>query len=747
MPRTERARTAGAGFVAPPGFQPLPSTLHPPRTALELVVRHGLIATLSGSAAPLVLVSAPAGSGKTTVLLQWTDWEPRPHAWLQLEAAHNDPPVLLTSLAAALGRVAPVDTMVAQWTRLAAPPVRERILPSLEASLGQTPPFLFVLDDAQLLTNKAGWEIIEALLRAFPPGAQLALGTRTEPPMALGRLQADGRLLQISPAELALDVHETAELLGLRGLDVDEETAAALQAATEGWATGISLAALARDRPCTPEWLAGIRGNQRDIARYLTTEVLERQTRSVRSFLLQTSLLDCLSAGLCRAVTGRDDAGATLTRLARNNVFLASLDDGGEWYRYHHLFAELLRSELERRDGARLPELHGRAAAWCEDHGRLEEAVRHWLGAGEVDKAATIVCRAHTLYSGQGQIETIRRWLELFSDEQILSNVPLTLTAGWVASMTGDTRTGRLWGSAALSEQVDDSLMPDGTATQRAWQATLRAGVGPDGVTRMRKDAELAATLLVGSHPTWRAGTNTILGIARWLSGDGLGAQTAFQRAIEEGSTFNVIAELGARGYLALLLADEGRWAEARAHVEQAGQRLAESEMGLIGPMLVVPVAEARMLAHRGAPAVEGQVEAVAAALAHVSTPNWLAVAMAVALAETALDRGDLTAVERWIVSGMATLRTWPDAGILLTRLESLRQAVEERRLAGHLTPAERRVLELLATHLPETEIAQRLHVSQNTLKTEVRGLFRKLDVHSRSDAVERARQIGLLKS
>ena len=145
--------------------------------------------------------------------------------------------------------------------------------------------------------------------------------------------------------------------------------------------------------------------------------------------------------------------------------------------------------------------------------------MRHWLGAGEVDKAATIVCRAHTLYSGQGQIETIRRWLELFSDEQILSNVPLTLTAGWVASMTGDTRTGRLWGSAALSEQVDDSLMPDGTATQRAWQATLRAGVGPDGVTRMRKDAELAATLLVGSHPTWRAGTNTILGIARWLLG------------------------------------------------------------------------------------------------------------------------------------------------------------------------------------------------------------------------------------
>ena len=747
MPRTERARNVGAGVVPPPGLSPLLFTLRPPRTALDLVVRQALVATLSGSDAALVVVSAPAGWGKTTVLQQWSDGEARPHAWLQLEAAHNDPLVLLTSLAAALSQVAPVDPMVAQWTRLAAPPVRERILPSLQASLGQTSPFLFALDDAQLLTNKTGWEIVDILLRAFPPGAQMAVGTRTEPPLPLARLRAAGGLLQVGPAGLALDARETAELLALRGLDTDEETAAALQATAEGWAAGISLAALACEGPCTPDWLAGTRGDQRDIARYLTAEVLERQTRSVRSFLLQTSILERLSAGLCRAVTGRDDAGTTLARLARDNVFLASLDDSGEWYRYHHLFAELLRSELERRDGARLPELHRHAAAWCEVHGQLEEAVSHRLAASEVAIAAAIVCRAYIAYSSQGQIETIHRWLELFSDEQILSSVPLTLTAGWVASMTGDVRGGRLWSNAALSERVDDSPMPDGTASLRASQAALRAGMGPDGVSRMRKDAELAATLVAESHPAYRAGTNTILGVARWLSGDSAAAQTAFQRAVEEGSAFNVIAEIGALGYLCLLMADEGRWVEAEAYAEQARQRFTESELGLIGPMLVVPLAEARVLAHRGAPAIEGQVETVATALGRVSVPPWMAVVAAAVLAEAALERGDLATVERWTASGMTTLRTWPDAGILPRRLERLRQAVEERRLAGHLTPAERRVLELLATHLPETEIARRLHVSQNTLKTHVRDLFRNLDVHSRSEAVDRAREIDLLKS
>jgi LuxR family maltose regulon positive regulatory protein len=745
IPRTERALNVGVGLVAPPAFQPLPSALRPPRITLDLIERQALVATLATAYAPLVVVSAPAGWGKTTVLQQWSDGESRPHAWLQLDAAHNDPLGLLVAVAAALGQVAPVDPMVAQWTRLAAPPVRERILPSLQASLERASSFLLVLDDAHLLTDKVGWEIVEVLLRAFPSGAQLALGTRTQPPLPLARLRAGTGLLEVGHTELALDARETAELLHLRGLDVDEQTAAALQTTTEGWAAGISLAALVCDGPRTANRLAAIRGDQRDIARYLTTEVLERQTPEVREFLLQTSIVECLSASLCRAVTGDDDAGATLTRLAHDNVFLASLDDNGTWYRYHQLFAELLRSELERRAGARLPELHRRAADWCEDHDQLEDAVRHRLAAGEVNKAAAIVCRAYITYSGQAQIETIRRWIELFSDEQILSDVPLTLTAGWVASMTGDARTGRLWENAALSERVDDSLMPDGTATQRASQAALRAGVAPDGVRHMREDAELAATLVTESHPAYRSATNTILGVARWLSGDTPRAQAALQRAVEVGAAFNVIAEIGALGYLALVLADEGRWGEAEIYAEQAERRFAESELGLIGPMLVVPVAQERMLAHRSAPAAEGQVETVARAFDHTSTPAWMAVTMVVVLAEAALERGDLKEVERWTASGMMTLRTWPDTGILRGRLDRLRRAVEERRLAGHLTPAERRVLAQLATHRPETEIARTLQISQNTLKTHVRGLYRKLDVHSRSEAVERAREIGLL--
>jgi LuxR family maltose regulon positive regulatory protein len=746
LTRTEGAPSGDAGAGRPAEVQPLPHGLRPPLPSLDLVVRDALLATLSASDARLVVVQAPAGWGKTTVLAQWTDSERRPRAWLQLEAAHNDPLVLLTSFAAALGGIAPVDPMVAQWTRRAAPPVRERILPSLEASLEKTSPFFFVLDDAQILTDKTSWGILDVLLRAFPPGARLAVATRTEPPLPLARLQAAGQLLQVSLEELALDARETAELLGLRGLDASAETAAALQATTEGWAAGISLAALACDRDSTADWLAGVRGDQRDIARYLTTEVLERQSRSVRAFLLQTSILERLSADLCRAVTGRDDAGRTLARLARDNVFLAALDEGGVWYRYHQLFAELLRSELERRDGARVPELHAAAAVWCEDHGQPEEAVRHWLAAGEVTRAATIVCRMYTVLSGQGQIQTIRRWLELFSDEQLLSSVPLTLTAGWVASMTGGSRAGRLWSSAALSERVDDSPMPDGAGSLRASQAALRAGVGADGVTRMREDAELAASLMADNHPTWRAGTGTMLGVSRWLSGDNAGAYAAFDKAVEDGDPLNVVAVVGALGYRSLVLADEGHWAEAQGFADMARQKFTESELALIGPTLIVPLAEGRALAYRGAPAVDAQVEAVQDALGRLGLPKWFALTAAVVLAEIALDRGDIPQVVRWTESGMMMLRSWPDAGILRGRLERLRRAVEELRLAGPLTPRERRALELLATHLTMPEIARDLSVSHNTLKTHVRDLFRKLEVHSRTEAVSRAREIGLLK-
>jgi LuxR family maltose regulon positive regulatory protein len=263
----------------------------------------------------------------------------------------------------------------------------------------------------------------------------------------------------------------------------------------------------------------------------------------------------------------------------------------------------------------------------------------------------------------------------------------------------------------------------------------------------MREDAEIAAELSADGHPAWRAGTSTILGVARWLTGDRAGAEVAFASAIVEGSPFNVIAEIGALSYLSIVMGDEGRWSEAEGLAERARRRFTEAELGFSGPMIVVPLAEARVLAHGGTAEIDGQVEVVEDAVHRLSLPPWLSLVATVILAEMALERGDIEAVQRGIASGLRILRGWPDAGVLAARLEHLRQALEERRLAGHLTPAERRVLDLLATHMTSLEIARKLGVSPNTMKSHVRDIFRKLGAHSRGEAIERAREVGLLRA
>jgi ATP/maltotriose-dependent transcriptional regulator MalT len=343
-------------------------------------------------------------------------------------------------------------------------------------------------------------------------------------------------------------------------------------------------------------------------------------------------------------------------------------------------------------------------------------------------------------------METVKRWIELFTEEQIRKNVPLALCAGWVGEMTGDALTVGKWTNIALAARADDSPMPCGAGTTRAFQASFRAVVGRDGVSDMRRQAELAGALSSDSHPSWRAATYVTLGIARWLSGAITPAERALRQAIEDGYPVNPIAELASYGYLSLLMADRQRWAEAEAEVARAKRRLQESELCVSPGVSVVPLAEARVLAHRGTPGPAGHFQIMETSLADSRTLTWMNLLGIVTLAQVALDAGDTAAVERLTAAGMGTLRAWPDAGILRSRLERLRATLESRRLVGSLTPTERTVLELLATHLTSAPIAERLHISSNTLKSHVRSLFQKLDVHSRSEVVERGIRLSLLK-
>ncbi len=739
----------------PPRAQPLDLKLRPPRPSLALVERRGVLATLAATDAPLVLLSAPAGAGKTLALLEWVQADGRPFAWITLDQSDDDPVVLLRSLVSGLMAVAPVDPALLELLQLAVPPVDEQVVPRIAKALERAEPFILALDDAQCLGSRRCWQVVAALTAALPPGAQIALGTRRDPPLPLAAMRAQGRLAEVRAEDLAFARDEAAELLRAHtgpgdGETVDDATLDAVLAATEGWAAGLYLATLAaRDtRGSRPHgsWLARLHGDRREIAGYLATEVLERQPADVQDFLLRTSILEHVGTAECRLLTGRDDAHDVLARLADENLFVVPLSGHSGAYRYHHLFAEFLRAESARRDPEGARRLSRRAAEWFFKQGDEDQAVCHWLAAGDVRRAADTVASLWPAMWNRGQLETVRRWLEGFSDEQVLAHPGLTLTAGWVRTALSDARLGQRWGHAACSAQMPDEPSPDGAVSLRSSQALLRATLGLDGVKRMREDAELAAALECVPGASWYADAQGILGVALWLSGAERRAEAALERAAREGAVSNASAELAALGTLSLIAADRGDWEAARDFADRAAACLEQSGFGTRRRSLPMLLARARLLARDADPGLAEVEERVVRVLERMVPHPWMTLLAGVLLGEALLEAEHVPAAQGWSRRAVELLRHYPDPGTLGPRAERLRKAVEEAAGTEPLTPAERRILELLPTHMSETQIGAQLFVSVNTVKTHLRGVYRKLGVASRAAAVARARELGLLR-
>ena len=745
MHGTERGRATSESSGVP---LLVGSRLRPPRPLLALVRREALLRRLAATDAPLVVVAAPGGYGKTVTLSQWAAADGVPFAWLQADAADNDPLVFLQYLTAALESVIDVDPLVAVALQLAPPPVETRIIPALAASVAAAGGFVLVLDDAHLLTNPACWQIVGLLLESLPRKAHICLSGRSEPQLPLARLKAEGRVVELGPAELALDLDEARELLELTGVAADAETVGRLTAVTEGWAVGLSLAAVAGEQASGRDALARVRGDRRDIARYLATEVLEQQPAEVAEFLLETSVLERLSANLCRAVTGRAHAADSLRRVTHANLFLSSLDDNGEWYRYHHLFAEFLQAELvRRRSEEEVAALHGRAAAWFEEHGALEEAVRHWLAGGEPGRAGAIVCGCHMSYTHLARYQTVRRWLDMFTDEQILADPALTLGAGSIGSMAAESARDQGWVRAALRADVGDGMWPGSPVSLRAYQLFMRAALAPDSIRRMRTDSELAAGLIEGAPMSMRAAVLAQLGIACWLSGDEDEALRHLHEGELEGAAANVLARMTALGYQALILVEQGCWEDARAKTAEALELFEEAGLTVGIPAFAALLARARIEAHDGDRGAVARLAPLNAFADQGTTPPFMAVLCDVVGGEVLLEAGDVAGAERRARAGVARLAALTDPGVLRDRLQRLMARAEERRLSDPLTPAERRVLDLLPTELSLREIGERLYVSRETVRTHTRDIYRKLEAHSRTEAVARARELGLLPS
>src|ERR1700722_2861187 len=392
----------------------LASKLYAPRPQPGFVPRQRLMQALGeGLARGRVLVCAPAGSGKTALLAHWARGGGRAVAWLALDGGDNDPARFWRYAVAALDRARP--GLAARVGPLPPGPA-EGLVTALINELAADPgpdEVVLVLDDYHLVDSGPVHQSVAFLLENLPPGLRVVVSGRADPPLPLARLRARGQLAELRAADLRFTPEEAAELLGeTAGPGLPGPAGAALVARTEGWAAGLQLAGLSlRGHPDPAGFVAAFSGSHRFVLDYLADEVLDGQPAEVRAFLLETSVLERLSGELCDAVTGRAGGQAMLAGIERAGLFLVPLDEVRGWWRYHHLFADLLRARLQAEQPGRVRALHRAAAAWCDEHDLADDAVRHALAAGNAAWAARLVERHVETLLGRSEGATLQRWL------------------------------------------------------------------------------------------------------------------------------------------------------------------------------------------------------------------------------------------------------------------------------------------------------------------------------------------------
>jgi LuxR family transcriptional regulator, maltose regulon positive regulatory protein len=735
------------------------SKLRPPPAGPGIVARTALVGRLLGSAGvPVVCVVAPPGYGKTTLLAQWAARNGQV-GWVTVDPRDNDPAVLLAYLAVALDRIEPIDPDVVGSLAASGPPAAAKLLPQLAASVAAiTQPVALVLDQVELLDNPRCLDAVVELVAQLPSGSQLVLASRARPPLPMALLRTQSRVVELGVAELAMDQSEARALLEGAGVQLTDEQATELVRRTEGWPVGLYLAALAFKAGAwhgdpgaglTGDAGVGFTGADRFIAEYLWSELLARLPRKTVSFLTRTAVLDRMCGSLCDAVLDTRGSTGVLESLAGSNLLLVPLDRRREWYRYHHLFGELLRAELERREPELVAQLHVRAAGWCEANGQPETALDHAQAAGDTDRVARLVSALTQPAYAAGRGDTARRWLAWFEDQGLLERYPQVAVQGaWVQALVGQPAAAERWAAVAERGSVTGTL-PDGS-TMQSYLALLGALLCRDGVARMRADAQVAREQLGPGSP-WRATALLLEGIAYLLAGEVDRADPILAHAVDvatdAGATPAAATALAERAIVAL---QRGEWPEAETLAERALGVMRAGHLDDYAMSPLVHAVVARTALHQGdAPRAHRHL-ARAARLRPLLTyamPHR-AVQILLELVRAYVALGDAAGGRVVLREARDVLQQRPDLGILPRQAEELRGQLHTIRGAtmgaSSLTTAELRLLPLLSTHLTFREIGERLYISPHTVKSQAMSIYRKLGVSSRSEAIQRAQQLGL---
>ena len=752
-PRTVRAPKPATSAGDGAAFEILQSKLAIPFLGSGLVRRTALVNRLqNASEARVINIATPAGYGKTTLLAQWAVRDKRPFAWISLDDRDNDPVALLTYIAAALDRVHPIEPTV---FRAAAShhSIWARGLPRLGAFLASMPkPLVLVLENVHELNDRDCLDVLEPLAKSLSCGSQLVLSGRDETRLPLARLRAAGKLLEVGPSELALSDSEARTLLSAAGAKVSAADARELNSRAEGWAAGLYLAALFLRESGDPDAIASFHGNDRFVADYLRAEHLSRLKRADLQFLTRISVLDRMCGALCDELLGRTDSARRLQSLAEANFFLVGLDHHREWYRFHHLFRDMLRAELERLEPDEVALLNRRAAAWCERNDLPEAAIEHASAAGDLDEIARLVSTFALPFYRSGRVVTVERWLSRFDKPELLEAYPAIAAFGaWVHALRGRPDDAERY-SYALEHSRYDGPMLDGSASIEAWVPMVRALLCHRGVEAMRMDAELALDQLSESS-FWRPIALLLQGIGVLLEGDVERAEWILAEAAREALGGGAIyAGVIAHSELALVAVARRDVAGAETQLAQAKEFLQNQPMEDYVPAAIYLGARARLAleARRSASARKLLVRAMRMRPQLSHAIPWFAVQTRVELARAHLALADVEGARTLLREAEDVFQQRPDLGTLRQQAQELRGEMANVASlndgwASTLTAAELRLLPLLTTHLSFREIAERLYVSRNTVKSQAISVYRKLDASSRSEAIERAVELGLV--
>ena len=747
------SQTVDSKLPEAPEAQPglLLTKLQPPPERKQTVARERLVQRLRpGPGVKLTVVAAPAGCGKTTLLGAWHDAEARlrPVGWVTLDDGDNDAVVLWTHVLEALQRVCPDLAVSPLPQAVGSARVVSVLLPRLVNELIEQGDVALVLDDFHRLSPGISRDSIAWLVDHAPSTFQLVLGTRSEPALSLGSLRAHGELIEVRAEELGFTPDEVEALLnGSLELDLAREEIDVLVNRTEGWPAGIYLAGLslagAVDRKA---FVNTFGGSSRNVVDFLAGEVLEAHDPATQSLMLQSSILERFCGSLCDAVLEQDGSGAVLDELSRTNLFLIPLDDHSTWYRFHHLFAQLLQVELEHREPGLARTLHRRAFAWHRECGSIDEAVEHGLEAEAFVEVSELIKSTWFSYTQDARHATVVAWLERLPASIRRQDAYLLAIQAWVLMLSGrhDAATSAIDEVERL-RPFDPEPLPDGFSSIEANLAVLR-GMITWGDFRASTQSARRAAELEGPLSPWRALICVAGGWCLYFLGEFLEADEWLAEATEPALGLEqwrvAVSSLVGRSLVAEALGrtDEQILLAARAAA-------LEREHGLDG-------ADSEMLVALGA-ALEsrGKLEEALLAFergARVLRPAGQPASLALALIRQAAALralGREAAAEAVIEEARSVVGSCPDPGILASWLQDIERPPRTQRRNGDATLSERElsVLRALAGPLSQRDIGRELYLSHNTIRSHTRSIYRKLGASSRAEALQLARERGLI--